>query len=58
MGHGIESMAYDWMTKNLYMSDSTLEWILVSSADFRYYNYVYKTAPDSPYGLTLHAKKR
>jgi len=58
MGHGIENMAYDWVTGNLYMSDSTMKWILVSSSDFKYYNYVYKTFPDLPYGVTLHAKER
>jgi len=58
MGHGVENIAYDWMTGNLYMSDSALKWILVSAGDFTYYNFVYKTDPDPAYALTLHAKLR
>ncbi|XP_076814506.1 low-density lipoprotein receptor-related protein 2-like isoform X1 [Clavelina lepadiformis] len=57
MAHGIESMAYDWMTRNLYWTDSEFKWVMASENSFRYYTPVYRT-DDPPYALAIHAKHR
>lgn len=58
MAHGIESMAYDWKTKNLYWTDSEFKWIMAAEKNFDNYVPVYRTDPDPPYGLTIHSIKR
>ncbi|XP_076825968.1 low-density lipoprotein receptor-related protein 2-like [Clavelina lepadiformis] len=57
MAHGIESMAYDWMTRNLYWTDSNFGWVMVSESSFRYYSPVYRAA-DPTHALAIHAKQR
>lgn len=58
MGHGIESMAYDWENENLYMTDSSLKWVLIADKSFQYYSAIYKSDPDPAYGLAIHARRR
>lgn len=36
----IESLAVDWMTQNIYWTDSVLKAIVISSSDFRHYNMI------------------
>ncbi|CAK8675825.1 unnamed protein product [Clavelina lepadiformis] len=57
MAHGVEGMAYDWMSGNLYMADSELNWIIATESTFQYFTVVYK-AEDPTYALALHGVKR
>jgi len=58
MAHGIENMAYDWITGNLYWTDSEFQWIMATDPSFRFYTPVYRTNGNPPYAIALHAKQR
>uniref|UniRef100_H2YXX3 EGF-like domain-containing protein n=1 Tax=Ciona savignyi TaxID=51511 RepID=H2YXX3_CIOSA len=59
MAHGIESMAFDWKTRNLYWTDSEFKWIMATDSSFRYYSPVYRSGKrEPPYGLAIHSKLR
>nr|CAB3263510.1 low-density lipoprotein receptor-related protein 6-like [Phallusia mammillata] len=58
MGHGIENIAYDWRNRNLYLTDSSMKWVLVADNQFQYYAPIHKADPDPAYGLALHSTKR
>lgn len=58
MAHGVESLAYDWVSKNLYWTDSQFKWIMAVDKDFLYYTPVYRSRYGDPHALTIHAKKR
>jgi len=55
---GIESLSYDWITGNLYWTDSDLNWIAVSENTFTYYTPVFWVKNGNPYALAIHAKRR
>lgn len=58
MGHGIENMAYDWITNNIYWTDSELNWIVAADASLKYYSPIYESPSTAPYGLAIQARKR
>ncbi|CBY14574.1 unnamed protein product, partial [Oikopleura dioica] len=61
MAHGIENLAVDWVTGNVYWTDSDYKWIMVADKDFNHFNAVYKAADDPngpPYGLAIHSTKQ
>ena len=58
MGRGIESIAYDWKRRNLYWTDSTMKWIMVSTDDFEHYTPLYRSINTDLYGITLHVTSR
>nr|XP_039264367.1 low-density lipoprotein receptor-related protein 2-like isoform X3 [Styela clava] len=58
MAHGVECIAYDWKTDNLYWTDSEFKWVMAAENTFNYYTPVYRTAPDPAYGLAVHSVKR
>nr|CAB3263507.1 low-density lipoprotein receptor-related protein 6-like [Phallusia mammillata] len=58
MAHGIENMAYDWLTGNLYWTDSEFKWVMAVDRTFSFYTPVYRTKLDPPYAIALHAKQR
>uniref|UniRef100_H2YXX2 Kringle domain-containing protein n=1 Tax=Ciona savignyi TaxID=51511 RepID=H2YXX2_CIOSA len=58
MAHGIESMAFDWKTRNLYWTDSEFKWIMATDSSFRYYSPVYRSGKrEPPYGLAIVRRK-
>lgn len=58
LAYGIENMAYDRFSKNLYWVDATLKWVMVTDAAFNYYATVFRTDPEETYALTIHTTKR
>lgn len=58
MAHGIECIAYDWITGNLYWTDSEFKWVMAADKEFSHYAPVYRTSPDPAYGLAVHSVKR
>lgn len=61
MAHGIENLAVDWVTGNVYWTDSDYKWIMVADKDFHNFNQVYKADDDPngpPYGLAIHSTKQ
>ena len=42
MAHGIENLAVDYVTGNLYWTDSDYKWIMVSDMDCKHYTHVSK----------------
>lgn len=58
MTFGIENIAYDVKTKNIYFTDSSLKWLMVADNSFNYYTPIYRASPDTPYGLALHSVRR
>ena len=58
MGSGVEGIAYDWMTGNVYWTDSEQNWLMVSNAVFEHYAPIYHPSKETPYALVVHAMKR
>lgn len=58
IAHGIENLAYDYKTQNLYWTDSVFSWIMCAEHSFQYYTPVYKSEEDPLYALALHAEQR
>jgi len=58
MARGIENMVYDWVSGNLYWTDSFFRWVMTTDQDFRFYTPVFKTPGARPYGITIHVKLR
>jgi len=58
MGGGVEMIAFDWMTKNLFWTDSEQNWVMVSDSQFKHYTPIYRPQGETPYALSLHARKR
>jgi hypothetical protein len=61
MAYGIENLAVDWLTGNVYWTDSDQKWIMVANKDFTQYSQVYKATDDPdgpPYGLAIHSTKK
>lgn len=57
--HGIENLAIDWKTDNLYWTDSTFKWIMAAESHFKHYAVVYQSTHEQvPYGLTIHQTRR
>jgi len=48
MARGIQNMAYDLVTSNLYWTDWEFQWIMVSDKSFRFYTPVYRTNGYTP----------
>ncbi|XP_076811957.1 vitellogenin receptor-like [Clavelina lepadiformis] len=57
IAHGIESLAYDWVTENLYWIDVRFNWIVTSEKTFNYFTPIYRS-DQKLFALTLHAKRR
>lgn len=58
MGAGVEGIAYDWMTKNLYWTDSEQNWVMVGDSEFNHYAPVYQPEDETPYAITVHSRHR
>ena len=59
MAHGIENLAVDYTTGNLYWTDSDYKWIMVTDKDCKHYTQVYKATDDPdgpPYGLAIDSQ--
>lgn len=61
MAHGIENLAVDYITGNLYWTDSDYKWIMVANKEFKHYTQIYTANDDAdgpPYGLAIHSTKQ
>ena len=58
MGHGVENLAHDPISKNLYWTDSELKWVMMTDPTFSYYTIIFSTDPDPAYALAIHIPKR
>ena len=61
MAHGIENLAVDYTTGNLYWTDSDYKWIMVADQDCKHYSHVYKATDDPdgpPYGLAIDSQSK
>ena len=59
MGAGVEGIAYDWLNKHVYWTDSEQNWLMVSDINFKYYAPIYTNEKDAtPYALAIHSKHR
>jgi low density lipoprotein-related protein 2 len=52
----IEGLAYDWLSGNLYWTDNTYKWIMVSTADGRYQKVLIEGLT-SPLGIVVHPQR-
>ncbi|KAL5004150.1 hypothetical protein ScPMuIL_017606 [Solemya velum] len=53
----VEGMSLDWLTMNLFWTDSVYKHIMVSRADGRYQNVVIDKDLDYPLGIAVHPKR-
>ena len=53
---GVNSLAVDWLTNNIYWADSLYNWIVMSPAvsDTRLFRIIVNTELDHPMGLVVH----
>lgn len=52
----IRGLAYDWISGNLYWTDNTYKWIMVSTADGRYQKVLIEGLT-SPLGIVVHPQR-
>jgi low density lipoprotein-related protein 2 len=52
----IEGLAYDWLSGNLYWTDNTYKWIMVSTDDGRYQKVLIEDLT-SPLGIVVHPQR-
>jgi len=58
MCQGIQQIAYDWPTQNIYWSDYIHKWIMVTNQNFKHFAKIYKNNKEEIWGLAIHSVKR
>lgn len=58
MGIGIEEMAFDWPTGNLYWTDSIRGNIVVADKNLKHYAIIYRNYNENLQGLAIHSLQR
>lgn len=53
----LEGLAFDWMTKNLYWTDSKYQWIMVARPDGRFQKKLINENLVDPVGIVVHPKR-
>ena len=43
MAHGIENIAVDWLTGNIYWTDSAYKWVVVADEKLQYFKPIIRT---------------
>ncbi|XP_048744811.2 low-density lipoprotein receptor-related protein 4-like isoform X2 [Ostrea edulis] len=53
----VKGLAFDWMTKNLYWTDSKYQWIMVARPDGRFQKKLINENLVDPVGIVVHPKR-